>query len=67
VIRVSLVLVALAPLLASGAEWPATFVPDRLATHLLADEYNQRLERGDVHAGLTLLPGGAGLALAGSF
>jgi hypothetical protein len=33
----------------------------------LADEYNQRLKRGEVHAGLTLIPGGAGLALGGSF
>lgn len=33
----------------------------------LADEYNQRLKRGEIHAGLTLLPGGAGLALATSF
>jgi len=33
----------------------------------LADEYNQRLKRGEVHAGLTLLPGGAGFALAASF
>lgn len=33
-IRVPVVLAALAPLVAFGSEWSATFAPDRLATHL---------------------------------